>query len=516
MMTEYTSFGIFNTAVVDELGDGSLLGCVAYSQYWTEQTFDRAFRAARFMAGGLMAFAALATFICLCLQCFSKSGKSWLWNFMRLSYLGAFFCQGAVYVVFMTRMCTSFKGEPSQCYLGRDGIIGAFNFVFLLGMVIATFQSFPPRHPVFQCWGASDMHDEDTSEDDISTKKEDVPMTTTAPAEAKDVAVEDVEMGGSGNDNMSVSLFSGTRSVVSIKSMLSKKEKANEEDIKKTDTDEEKSEDGLERGMKSKTSVAPSTMVSATGTVTDDNKDNISVTTDQTSRKSVGSMVRMWGRKSDMQLKTNLNKVPEQESENHADVDNTVTDDKNDGVDNLTKTDESDSESIQFLRSLAAVTSLKEGGIRVKTVERDHHIEMTDKYPAQTGEGLSAPHSSDGADLVKVRTEYYEGGSRMTKEITHHDGSRTVMTTIESKASVHKSDVDSISTKQSKAIYASAASANQESREGTEVSIHVEKVPSNDDDASNGSRTSVRKSSIPIASLRQQLENKLVITPPKR
>lgn len=38
--------------------------------------------------------------------------------------------------------------------------------------------------------------------------------------------------------------------------------------------------------------------------------------------------------------------------------------------------------------------------------------------------------SSPNSDVVKIRTEYYDMGARTTKEITHQDGSRTIVTTI--------------------------------------------------------------------------------------
>ena len=107
------------------------------------------------------------------------------------------------------------------------------------------------------------------------------------------------------------------------------------------------------------------------------------------------------------------------------------------------------SESIKFLRDLKAVTKLGKGGIRVKTVEKGHVVEIYDEYPAKAGEGLNAPHSSDGADLVKVRTEYYDQGSRTTKEVLHHDGSKTVVTTINSIPG-DKVEDDTISTKPTK------------------------------------------------------------------
>lgn len=38
--------------------------------------------------------------------------------------------------------------------------------------------------------------------------------------------------------------------------------------------------------------------------------------------------------------------------------------------------------------------------------------------------------SNPSSDLVKIRTEYYDLGSRTVKEISHSDGSCTVITTI--------------------------------------------------------------------------------------
>jgi len=84
-------------------------------------------------------------------------------------------------------------------------------------------------------------------------------------------------------------------------------------------------------------------------------------------------------------------------------------------------------EILNFMEQLVEMTELTEGGRRVKTDEQDRKIELVDEYPQKAnGEIESNPNS----DLVKIRTEYYDLGSRTVKEITHSDGSRTIVTTI--------------------------------------------------------------------------------------
>jgi hypothetical protein len=125
-----------------------------------------------------------------------------------------------------------------------------------------------------------------------------------------------------------------------------------------------------------------------------------------------------------------------------------------------------DSESIRFLRDLAAVTNLGKGGVRVKTTENGHTVEIVDEYPAPAGQGFNAHHSSVGAEVVKVRTEYYERGSRTTKEVNHHDGSRTVVTTINSIPDNESEDVESTTTKQTSKENTQAAIKEKKFGEG--------------------------------------------------
>lgn len=80
-----------------------------------------------------------------------------------------------------------------------------------------------------------------------------------------------------------------------------------------------------------------------------------------------------------------------------------------------------------FISQLVEMTELAEGGRRVKTDEQENQVEIIDEYPNVAGKQID---SSPNSDVVKIRTEYYDMGARTTKEITHQDGSRTIVTTI--------------------------------------------------------------------------------------
>ena len=84
-------------------------------------------------------------------------------------------------------------------------------------------------------------------------------------------------------------------------------------------------------------------------------------------------------------------------------------------------------ERANFIDQLVEMTDLSEGGRRVKTEERGGQLEIIDEYPKEAGEEIE---SSPSSDIVKIRTEYYDLGSRTTKEITHRDGSCTIVTVI--------------------------------------------------------------------------------------
>jgi len=139
-------YGPFHTAVYDD--DGAFLGCVKYSRELFEYTDDRGFRVARVFAVFLVITTTIATLLSVFVQCFSKSGKSCLWKVMGWSYAFALACQGIMYSVWSTEICEG----SSTCKIGPNGIAAIFNSIFLVGMVVACYQSLPPRNPVFRLW----------------------------------------------------------------------------------------------------------------------------------------------------------------------------------------------------------------------------------------------------------------------------------------------------------------------------------------------------------------------------
>lgn len=194
--SDMNGFGFFSNAVYDD-DTRALLGCVSYSNYWMGQTDEMAFKLSRAFSGMLGGFITLATFICMLVQCFNKHGKSCLWSFMKWCYLISFLCQGASFAILSTSLCESFEGNETECHFGSDGGIAIANAVLLFGMVIATFNSSPPRNPVFRCWHAID----DSSETDESEEEQDDP-------ENPDKKLKKSSRRLNSDDNDNVSLFS--------------------------------------------------------------------------------------------------------------------------------------------------------------------------------------------------------------------------------------------------------------------------------------------------------------------
>jgi len=173
--------GFFSSSVYDE-ESGNFLGCVGFSKHWKSQTDDIGYHFARAFAALLGTFITFATLICLLVQCFNRHGKSCLWNFMKWSYLSAFLCQCACFIIWHSDLCGGDEDTDAKCSMGSDGIASIFNCVLLFGMVIATFNSSPPRNPVFRCWHATEDNFETDS--DYSKEKE---------IEQKETAEDDVE-----------------------------------------------------------------------------------------------------------------------------------------------------------------------------------------------------------------------------------------------------------------------------------------------------------------------------------
>jgi hypothetical protein len=441
---ENQALGLFNSAVYDET-DGSFLGCVDFSITLKEQTNDAGFRLSRFAGGFMLTFTIMATLLCICVQCFSKSGKSWLWNAMRFSYTGACLCQGFMYAIFSSDICTSFEGEDSQCWLGRNGVAGVFNFALLLGMVVATFYSFPPRHPVFQCWGS----DLDRSAEEGSTEEEDEELQKQKGKEVDTSANESM--------NESVSLFGNSRASRSVKSTRSVKSNHSTKSSKsrlaadetKLSVKESRTDDDDKYSAAESGSLREDRMVRSIEPAVNGEEAVQAGTTTGSLAGSIGSMAsRMWksDKKTDLASKSqgsdnqSAGSSFKGVSKRISKIETAIG-----RVDHAKTVVPSDVQPSPVMSSVNLI--LADPAARAKSYPIDHRIEIVDEYPAKAGEGLNAPHSSDGPDVVRVRTEYYDQGSRTTKEVTHHDGSRTVVTIIDSKASEVTGDSDSISTK---------------------------------------------------------------------
>lgn len=486
----FQGLGIFKTSIYAEAQTGSndlgeFLGCVNYSQFWEGQTDDLGFTAARFAGGILLGFTTLATILNICIQCFSKHGKSHLWNLMRVCYLLALAGQGTMYAIFASDMCTDLDGAQT-CWPGRNGIVGVLNFVLLFGMVITTCASFPPRNPVFQCWGSQEDYGD--SDEEGSTDEEDGDMKKFKSLGAGKGNYDDTSSLGD-----AVSLFGGSR--MSRKSRKSSylqqssgKSKIKEEEIsvaekglsnvnadksissskshKSKATERSMSIPGTEKylvntetGSVANKSASGSTSLISRRSIksnasqksksasvvepepylvtTEDNSvvTKSSVATNKSNRSSksnASQMLRMLipGAKKNLVTKKdpidNASTSSSKSSKSHR-----STQSKADMVDltgSVASVLTNNTEEIaNFIEQLVEMTELIEGGRRVKTDEQDRQIELVDEYPAKVdGEIESNPSS----DLVKIRTEYYDLGSRTVKEITHSDGSRTVITTI--------------------------------------------------------------------------------------
>lgn len=496
---EQQAFGLFNAAVYDLESPGrDFLGCVDYSQFWQDQTADIAFRGAKFAGGFLLTFTALATIINLCLQCFSKHGKSWLWSVMRISYLLAFLSQAAMYSMFASDICTAMDGEVSQCWVGQNGVAGVLNFFLLLGMVIATFNSFPPRNPVFQCWTGE--HDNDSS---VEACSDDGDIESAVSRHDGSVSLF-VPSKASSRHSSTISKAGSRRSMTSKKSSMSilgslkstkqsadstKSSKKSSSSSKKSKVSTKNRELEIQPTIEENVTEEEDKLSAAEEGDSPDDVENVEPVDKKVKKDSPSGSLRktitkrLWrSSKSKRKMESfpdidegsfkhvvervsKLENSIQTERETRAQVVqpqpftptsilSTVKDrphaEKADETDISVvrskeyPTDLEDSESIKFLKDLATVTKLGKGGIRVKTTETGHTVEIVDEYPAKAGEGLNAPYNNDGTDVVKVRTEYYEQGSRTTKEVTHHDGSRTIVTTIKSFPNVNSQVNDSV------------------------------------------------------------------------
>jgi hypothetical protein len=450
---------------------GEFLGCVNYSQFWEGQTDDLGFKASRFAGAFLLGFTTLATILNICLQCFSKHGKSNLWNLMRVCYVLALASQGIMYAIFASDMCTDLDGTQT-CWPGRNGIAGVFNFVLLFGMVITTCASFPPRNPVFQCWGSQEDYDDDDEEG--STDEEDGDMKKFKSLGAGKGNYDDTSSLGD-----AVSLFGGSRmsrkSKKSVKSIMKEEEisvaeeglsiSGSNKSHKSKATERSMSIPGVEKclvntetGSVANKSVSGSTsLMSRRSTKSNASRKLKSVSVVEpepymvTKEDSVRGKSSVATSKSNRSSKSNAsqilkklmpgakkNLVTKKDPSDNASISSSKSNKSHrssqskaamvNSTGSVSSALSSNTEEIaNFIEQLVEMTELIDGGRRVKTDGQDRQIELVDEYPAKVNGEIESNPSSD---LVKIRTEYYDLGSRTVKEISHSDGSRTVITTI--------------------------------------------------------------------------------------
>lgn len=429
--------GAFNVAIYDQeiiLGgainnSNEFLGCVDYSTFWQNSTSnDMGFTASRIASGCLLAFTTLATLISTCLQCFVKRGKSHLWNVMRVCYIGALVSQVLMYTVFAAEMC---RADNNQCMPGRNGLFGILNCVLLLGMVVATFLSLPPRNPVFQCWGSSEYDDES---DGGSTEEEDEVMRkfkSFGETGGKSVSMV---------DNDSVSLFGGSR--MSRKSRKSMKWRTAEDEmasaaengLSTVDSSGPKSHnyrtaEGSTVASRSRSLSSSKSKKKTSSSVVVATVDSASVASAKSVRsgKSKSKMPSMVAKYLSTDKSADNDSVSSLRSKKSAEL--VPGDSQLDPIFSAPSgvLSTGSGETGNFISQLVEMTELGEGGRRVKKDEQDNLVEIIDEYPKEAGREIESTPSSD---VVKIRTEYYDMGSRTTKEITHQDGSCTIVTTI--------------------------------------------------------------------------------------
>lgn len=223
---ESQGYGLFKRAAYDSEG---FIGCVEYSSDFMADD-DIYFKIARTAGLTMVMFATIASIICLFIQCFSKAGKSKLWLVMRLTFLLSFISQGTVFAIYGTEL----RASSGEWKIGSNGIQAAFNFIFLLIMVIATVSSLPPKNPVFRLW--YDLPDYDTDKASFE-EDDDVEEGAREPRECD----ESVSLFGGSRRSLKKKDSSGGQSSAGSGPSASKKHKADmgpiEETIDKAEPD---------------------------------------------------------------------------------------------------------------------------------------------------------------------------------------------------------------------------------------------------------------------------------------
>jgi len=356
-----------------------------------------------------------------------------------------------MYAVFASDICKedydeddddSFKGfllfnlGDKKCRPGHSGVLGMLNFALLVGMVVATCNSLPPRNPVFQCWGGDIDWDEES--EDGSTSEEDSDRIRSMESiddsvslfssrmsrksgrtlvKVKEDSVSVAEKGFSGYSVAEKSVASKSIAEKSKMSIASKQEKYDvieEASVKSAPVDIDEATVGSKSTAKSKS------MIPGIG------KFLMKKKAAAADNERVAASMKS----------TPLDTVDETKLEEHninsegsqiGDVLKTMSSaGLNTMSSGLSVASGATLEVTNFVLQLIEMTEVEDGGRRVKMADNDNEVEIVDEYPKVAGGKIESCDS----DVAVVRTEFYDLGSRTIKTITHQDGSKTVVTTI--------------------------------------------------------------------------------------
>ena len=157
---ELSGFGLYNRAIYDS-ENGEFLGCINYSQFWRQETGDRAFGIARAFGIMVALFSVMAFLLVTSVTFFTKRGKTFWWNMIRVFFLLGLISQACMYSIWSADICEEFNGTETHCVAGSDAVLGSFNCLILLTLVVFTSIVTPPSYPVFRLWKATDYDTED-------------------------------------------------------------------------------------------------------------------------------------------------------------------------------------------------------------------------------------------------------------------------------------------------------------------------------------------------------------------
>eukprot|EP00934_Nitzschia_sp_Nitz4_P000868 Nitzschia sp. Nitz4//scaffold1_size375055//122702//123838//NITZ4_000248-RA/size375055-processed-gene-0.429-mRNA-1//-1//CDS//3329540961//868//frame0 len=371
---------------------------------------------------------------------------------MKWSYAFALVCQGLMSFIWASDIVESCREDACEVSFGTDGKMAVANMVLLLGMVIATFNSPPPLNPVFRCWNATD--------DDYDIEKGDTDEETHAENESReaDQASDSVSLLGS---RASSKRMRSSRSLGS-KQQVSKMTEIKEDSPLPEPTSPAKAAVPSELGSRfihrEREQVADPPIRNYYRSFRQnfarfENKSHRTLETSDSNGSSQEDSTTIQSEKSKLEpsgaslatedpVETVLVKVkptPKAVDKVEKVASNDSVSERGGSVQSAgsTRSGSSSKNTAVMLESLSRSVVLGKGGKRVTEERIGNTVKIVDEYPASSKsrknqkKGDDQESSSDGSEIVKIRTEYCPEGRKTVREAIHPDGSRTVTTLID-------------------------------------------------------------------------------------